>query len=251
MNIALVGYGRMGRTVEAVARERGHRITARIGREDELGPDTLAGVDVAMEFSRPDAAVENIRRIAGSGVSAVVGTTGWYHRLDEARAVVEAAGTGVVHAPNFSLGVQILVRMARHLGQLVDRLDEYDVHVHEAHHRQKLDHPSGTGRRLVEILLETVGRKEYWAEGPPDGAADPATLLVTSVRAGAIPGTHVVAVEGPDDRMELRHEARGRAGFARGAVMAAEWVRGRAGFYTLDDVLAELLYGSDRSGGDS
>lgn len=241
MNIALVGYGRMGHAVEDLAVERGHRIVARIGRNDALGPGALEGADVAVEFTRPDAAIENLRRIADAGVNAVVGTTGWYRRLDEARAVTERAGTGTVHASNFSLGVHVLFQMARRLGHLVDRLDEYDVHVHEAHHRHKVDHPSGTARRLAEILLETVGRKERWAEGPPRGAADPSTLQVTSVRAGEIPGTHVVGMEGPDDRLELRHEARGRSGFARGAVIAAEWVQGQVGFYSFDDVLADLL----------
>lgn len=241
MRIAIVGYGRMGHAVEEVARRRGHRIVARLGRGDDLASGTLAGADVAVEFTRPEAAVDNLRRIADTGTDAVVGTTGWYDRLDEARGLVERAGVGLVHAPNFSLGVHVLFRLTRELGRLIDLIDDYDVHVQEAHHRHKVDHPSGTARRLAEILLETVRRKERWAEGAADGATDPATLQVTSLRAGEIPGTHVVGVEGPDDRIELRHEARSRSGFARGAVTAAEWIRGRVGVYSLDDVVADLL----------
>lgn len=245
MNLALVGYGRMGRAVEAVARERGHRIVARIGPTDEIDPAALSGAEVAVEFTHPDAVVENLGALAEAGVDVVVGTTGWYDRLDDVRDVARRAGVGVVYAPNFSLGVQLLFRAARHLGRLVDRLEEYDLHVHEVHHRHKVDHPSGTARALAEIVLETVARKKRWAEGPGEerneGGTDPGTLGVTSVRVGEVPGTHVLAVEGPDDRLELRHEARGRSGFARGALAAAEWIRGRTGLHTLDDVLADLL----------
>lgn len=241
MNLVLVGYGRMGRAVEAVALERGHRVAARIGRDDEIPVGPWSGADVAVEFTHPDAAVENVQRLAASGLDVVVGTTGWYERLDEVRTAAETTGVGVVYAPNFSLGVQLLFRTARTLGRLVDRLDEYDVHLHEVHHRHKVDHPSGTARTLAEIVLGAVGRKERWTDRPPEGPADPATLQVSSVRVGEVPGTHVLGVDGPDDRLELRHEARSRSGFARGAVVAAEWIRGRSGLYTLDDVLADLL----------
>lgn len=243
MKLALVGYGRMGRAVEGVATEEGHEIVARLDDGDALDRKALSGAEVAIDFTLPDAALPNIRSVAAAGVDMVVGTTGWYDRLDEARAAVEDAGTGLVYAPNFSLGVQLFFRLAERLGSLVDALDAYDVHVHEAHHRHKVDHPSGTARRLAEILVETMGRKDGWKEGPPQGAPDPETLWVTSARAGEIPGTHVVGVEGPDDRIELVHEARGRTGFARGAVAAAAWIRGRKGFYTIDDMLAERFGG--------
>lgn len=243
MRIALVGYGRMGRTVEALAAQAGHEIVARLGRDDEPGRDSLAGADVAIEFTTPDAALDNVRKVAGAGVDLVVGTTGWYDRLEEVRAAVERAGTGLVWAPNFSLGVHLFFRAARGLARLAEPFEAYDVHVHEAHHRHKVDHPSGTARRLAEILVEELTRKEDWSEGPPEGQADPGTLWVTSSRAGEIPGTHVVGIEGPDDRIELRHDARGRTGFARGALTAASWIRGRRGVHSIDEMLAERLGG--------
>ena len=129
--------------------------------------------------------------------------------------------------------------MARLASRLADGLDEYDVHVAESHHRHKLDHPSGTAAKLAAILLEELSGKQRWELGTGDGAIDPAVLQVTSVRAGEIPGVHAVGLEGPDDRIEVRHEARGRAGLARGAVEAAEWVHGRKGIFTLDDMLAD------------
>ena len=239
VKIALLGYGRMGREVESVAQEEGHEIVARLdGPDARIDRESLAGADVAVDFTLPAAAVGNIRAVADAGVDLVVGTTGWYDRMDEARAAVEAAGTGMIWAANFSLGVHLFFRAARALAEMADELAAYDVHVHEAHHRHKVDHPSGTARRLADILVEALDRKERWESGPPEGAPDPATLLVTSTRAGEIPGTHRVGLEGPDDRLELVHEARGRRGFARGAVTAARWIRGRAGVFTLDDMLA-------------
>ena len=241
LNITLVGYGRMGRAVEVIAVERGHHVVARVDLGDQpdfLGP---AAADVAIEFTQPEAAADNAKRIAEAGMDLVVGTTGWYHRLDEVASVVERAGTGLLYAPNFSLGVHILFRMASRLGGLVSALDEYDVHVHEEHHRHKVDHPSGTARHLAEILVETLAGKTQWREGPSEGVPDPSTLWVSSARAGEIPGTHTIAVEGPDDRIELRHEARTRSGFARGAVTAAEWIHGRSGVYSVEDMLMDLF----------
>jgi 4-hydroxy-tetrahydrodipicolinate reductase len=244
MRIALVGYGRMGRAVEAAAAARGHEVVARIDLEDNPGgrglvPGRLNGAEVAIEFTVPAAAPVNVQALAGCGVSVVCGTTGWYEQLEDVRLAVTGAGTGLVYAPNFSLGVQALFRLARLAGQLCDRVEEYDAHIVEMHHRHKLDRPSGTARSLANILVDAIGRKKRWELGPPEGPADPSVLEVTSVRAGEIPGVHAVALEGPDDRIEIRHEARGRAGFARGAVAAAEWIRGRKGVFTLDEMLAE------------
>ena len=243
MKIALVGYGRMGHAVEEVALERGHEIVARVDPvldSREVTPESLDDAEVAIEFSVPGAVTRNIGAIAEAGVDAVVGTTGWHSgAMDKAVAAVEAGGIGLIYAPNFSLGVQLFLRLARSAATLVNALEEYDVHVWEAHHRHKIDHPSGTAIHLADLLIEELDRKGRWSEAPPGGAPDAQVLYVASQRVGETPGTHVVGLEGPDDRIELRHEARGRAGFARGAVEAAEWIRGRPGVFTLDDMLAE------------
>ncbi len=246
MKIALIGYGRMGSTVESVAAEEGHEVVARIDEEGNRGgrgitPESLNGAEVAVEFSTPEATVPNVAACARAGIDLAVGTTGWLERLDEARDAVDAAGTGMIWAPNFSLGVNLFFRLVREAGRLVDRLEAYDVHVSEVHHRHKVDHPSGTARKLAEILLDEVQRKGRWAETPGDGPIDPSTLQVAAVRAGENPGTHLVALEGPDDRIELRHEARGREGFGRGALVAAEWIRGKRGVFTIDDLFEEML----------
>ena len=256
MKIALSGYGRMGRAVEAVALERGHRIGVwgRPGREGE-GRTGLAelreeGAEVVVDFSVPSAVVETVEAAARASMSVAVGTTGWYHRLPEVTEVVETGGIGLIWAPNFSLGVQAFFRMVRRAARLVDGLPGYDAYLGEVHHRHKLDHPSGTARRLTEILLAELSEKERWAPGPGEGPADPDTLQVTSVRAGENPGSHSVVFEGPHDRIELTHGARGREGFAAGAVEAAEWIVGRTGIYTLDEML-ESRFGAEGGGSDA
>ena len=244
MRLALVGYGKMGRTVEGVAMERGHEVVARIDPTldtHKIGAETLGGADVAIEFTVPDAAVDNIAALAAAGVDVVVGTTGWHERLDEAAAAVNAAGTGMVHATNFSLGVNLFFRLARMAARMADALSEYDVHIRETHHRHKIDHPSGTAITLADILIEELAGKESWSAALPDGAPDPQVLYVASERVGETAGSHVLSLEGPDDRIELSHQARTREGFARGAVAAAEWIGGRSGVFTLDDMLAETF----------
>ncbi len=244
MKLALVGYGRMGRVVEKVAMERGHEVVARIDPTldtRDISVATLGGAEVAIEFTVPDVAVDNVTALAAAGVDVVVGTTGWHERLDEAAASVNAAGTGMVHATNFSLGVSLFLRLARMAARMADALNEYDVHILETHHRHKVDHPSGTAITLADILIEELTGKESWSATLPDGAPHPQVLYVASERVGETAGSHVVGLEGPDDRIELRHEARTRAGFARGAVTAAEWIRGKSGVFTLDDMLAETF----------
>ncbi len=139
------------------------------------------------------------------------------------------------------MGVNLFLRLARMAARMADALSEYDVHIREAHHRHKVDHPSGTAITLADILIEELARKETWAATLPDGAPHPQVLYVASERVGESAGSHVVGLEGPDDRIELRHEARTRVGFAKGAVAAAEWIRGRSGVFTLDDMLAETF----------
>jgi 4-hydroxy-tetrahydrodipicolinate reductase len=246
LRIALIGYGRMGRAVEGVAEERGHDVVARLRSGDDpegggVPADALGDAEVAIEFTRPDAAVANIERAAAAGLDLAVGTTGWYDDLDRVRSAVEGSGIGLIYSANFSLGTQLFFRLVRHAARMADRLEGYDAYVLEAHHSRKRDHPSGTARRLAEILLGELSGKTRWVETPGDGEPDPKALQVAVLRAGENPGMHVVGLDGPDDVVELRHQARSRRGFARGAVAAAEWIRGRSGVFTIDDMLGDTL----------
>lgn len=253
LTLALLGTGRMGEAVEVAAERAGHRVGPRLGREElDGGPEAVAGalhgVDVAIDFTHGDQVPASVAAAARAGVALVIGTTGW--SPDEAGLDrVEGAGRGVVHGPNFSLGVHVFLQLAREAARLVDAVGGYDVHLHEAHHRFKKDHPSGTAIRTAETLLGELSGKERWELGPLEGAPREEVLYVTSARAGHVPGTHVVGMEGVWDRLELRHEARGREGFAQGAVRAAEWVRERTGVFTFREVVEDLLSSSERDDG--
>lgn len=253
MKLALIGYGRMGHAVETIARERGHEIGPIFdgpGDPDAAGitAQTLGSTGMAIDFSTAEAVRSNITRLAELGASAVVGTTGWEDDREAVESAVREAGTGLLHAPNFSLGMLVFTRIVAVGARMMNHLDQYDAALSETHHRHKVDHPGGTARRLAETLVRELDRKSRWsADLPADHAVDPDLLQVAVSRVGEVPGIHAVRFDGPDDHIELRHEARTRTGFARGAVIAAEWLEGRSGVFTMDDLMADLL-GSDPSG---
>ena len=220
MRVAVVGHGRMGRAVEAVLRERGH-VPELVGR----GGRFPAGCVVGIDFTRAEAVPGNVEAALQSGARYVVGTTGWTERLDAVRRLVETAGGGLVHAANFSLGVNLFYRVVREAATLLARFPEYDPWIVERHHAAKKDAPSGTAKVLAGIVAATRGT-------PP---------AIASVRAGGIVGDHAVGFDSGGDEIRLEHVARSRHGFAMGAVLAAEWIAERAGFYSFDEVLAEKL----------
>jgi len=249
MKLALFGYGRMGRAVHEIAVERGHEVTATLdeGTNERGGGITrkaLAGARVAIDFSTGESVLPNVRRACELGANVVVGTTGWDSDLGEVEAIVTESGTGLLYAPNFSIGMFLFTRLVESAARMVDRIEDYDVHLWEAHHRHKVDHPGGTARALADLLVSEIERKVGWTTDLPGGAPhDVRELQVAVSRVGEVPGIHEVGLEGPDDRIQLRHEARNRLGFARGSVLAAEWLEGRSGVFTLPDFMADLLGG--------
>ena len=254
MTIALVGTGRMGQAVEAVAAERGHAVVARFDADapllDARDDGALGGADVVVDFSLPALAPDHIHRYAAWGADAVVGTTGWTEHLGRVRGWVEEGGAGLVWAPNFSLGLALVERALRGMLPLLDRLDDYDLAVHEAHHTGKVDSPSGTALRLADVLLGGVARKTHAETEAQHGAIDAAALHVTSARVGSVLGEHTVTLDSPVDTIEVVHRAKSRRAFAVGAVRAAEWVRGRRGLFTLDDMLDEEMGRGGRGTGE-
>ncbi|TVP76491.1 MAG: 4-hydroxy-tetrahydrodipicolinate reductase [Gemmatimonadales bacterium] len=251
LRVGLLGLGRMGRAVRDALEERGHEVALVVdpswgpdpgpGRAIRLEPGLLDGVDVVIDVSTGPAVPGHAEACARSGTPLVVGATGW----DDDRPGVEErarnAGIGLLVAPNFSLGVNLFFRMVRHAARLVNAADPRDAALHEAHHRHKADHPGGTARRLAEILVEELDGKTGWTTELPAGSPfDPQVLQVGVTRAGEIPGTHRVVLDGPADTLELVHTARSREGFARGAVAAAEWIHGRTGVFTMEDLLDDL-----------
>lgn len=227
MRVLLVGYGKMGQLVGDLAPQYDCAVA---GIVDPVSPSHTAGiddvrwgdVDVAIDFTSPDAVMTNVPVLARRGINVVLGTTGWQKREDELRAIVEAAGTGIVAAPNFSTGVVLFEALVERAAALLARQPEYGAWLHEAHHAMKKDAPSGTAVKLKRTM-EQAGY-----DRPIDVAAS---------RAGFIPGTHTIGFDGPSESITLTHTARDRGAFARGALTAARWVKGRRGWFTMQDVL--------------
>jgi 4-hydroxy-tetrahydrodipicolinate reductase len=242
MHVALVGTGQMGSAVGAVARDRGHEIAARFDSDHPFtaaDPSARDGLDVAVDFSLPALALDHIRRYCDWGLPAVIGTTGWYDDLDTVERLVEEAGGSLLYAPNFSVGVAVVRRALEGVLPLLDELGDYDPFVREMHHTHKVDSPSGTAQMLGGLLVEGLERKDHVETETQHQRIDPSAVHVTSTRAGSIYGEHTVGFDGPYDQITVGHRAKSRRGFAAGAVRAAEWLDGRSGLFTLDDMLAD------------
>jgi 4-hydroxy-tetrahydrodipicolinate reductase len=227
MRIAIVGNGRMGKAVTALARARGHDIHTVVDSSDNAGGraltrERLAGADVAIEFTRPEAAVANLERLIELGIPTVTGTTGWSQALPQIESQVLTRQGALLHAANFSVGVHLFLRTARELARNFSGRQEFVSSITEEHHAAKLDAPSGTALLLQRLL----------------GASDPLrTFPITSLREGTLPGTHTLSYAGPHETILLSHVARDRESFAAGAVMAAEWLRDKTGVFTFEDLL--------------
>ena len=236
MKAAIIGYGKMGREIEKILLERGHQVALVIDAENaaQLDAAHLAGVDVALEFTTPATACDNIRTCIACGVAVVSGTTGWTSRLEELQAFCRERGGAFFYASNYSLGVNLMFRLNRQLAALVNRVGGYEVSIEEVHHTQKKDAPSGTAITLAEEIIDRIGTKERWVNRP---AADPSELAIASIREGTVPGIHTVTYTSADDVLTLRHEILNRRTLALGAVIAAEFLNGKRGVYTMDDLL--------------
>jgi 4-hydroxy-tetrahydrodipicolinate reductase len=234
MRLTLIGYGKMGKAIEAEAHARGHQVVVRISSSDgPLTPAHLHDAEVAIEFTRPEAAARNIETCAAAGVPVVCGTTGWLNAYAAVCENVLNAGGALLYASNFSVGVNVTMAVNRYLARLMNQFPEYECSLHEIHHVHKLDAPSGTGISLAEGIVAQVDRKTGWkldTGGPHD-------VVITAERTGEVPGTHTTAWKSAIDTIELKHEAHNRKGFALGAVRAAEWVQGRSGIFSMNDVL--------------
>lgn len=234
MRVAIVGHGKMGREVEAVLLERGH--VAVVAERGQFPGDCAVGID----FTRAEAVPANVDRALAAGARYVVGTTGWTDRLEAVRARVEATGGGLVHAANFSLGVNLYYRIVQSAAQLLAPFPDYDPYVLERHHRQKKDAPSGTAKTLAAIVQSAGGRRRAPVSAL-EGALPDEAFHVAALRAGGIVGDHTVGFDSGGDEILLEHRARSRRGFAQGAVLAAEWIVDRKGVYDFAAVLDERL----------
>lgn len=237
MKTAIIGYGKMGREIERILLERGHEVALVIDADNtaDLNAENLKDIDVALEFTTPSTACENIRRCLECGTAVVCGTTGWTEHLGEMKRLCGEHGGAMFYASNYSLGVNLMFRLNRRLAEMMNPLPQYDVRIGEVHHTQKKDAPSGTAISLADDIIDRLDRKVGWVNEPSCG--DASKIAIASVREGMIPGIHTVEYESEDDILELKHTIKNRRTLALGAVVAAEYLCGKRGFHTMDDLL--------------
>ncbi|MCX6256578.1 MAG: 4-hydroxy-tetrahydrodipicolinate reductase [Bacteroidia bacterium] len=236
MKIAIIGYGKMGHEIEKMSLAKGHEIAGIIDKENiqDLGSGKVSSADVAIEFSEPGAAVSNILTCFNIGIPVVTGTTGWYQHLDMIIRECKSKKQALFYASNFSLGVNIFFEINRKLATLMDGFPEYDVNIEEIHHVHKLDAPSGTAISLANDIIRLVNRKSSWKNSK---ATRPDEIPVISVRKDEIAGIHTITYQSAVDCIEIKHSAKNRIGFANGAVLAAEFLVGKSGVFTMLDLL--------------
>lgn len=236
MKIALIGYGKMGKAIEAIALERGHEIVLKIdlNNQNDLNAENLKSADVAIEFTGPESAYENVMKTLETGTSLVVGSTGWLQHLPEAEAAAKKYDTSLLVASNFSVGVNIFFELNKKLAALMAPHSEYKVSLEEVHHTAKKDAPSGTAITLAEGVLASYPTKNKWVN---EETNNPDELGIVSKRIDPAPGTHIIRYTSEIDDIEITHTAHNRKGFAAGAVLAAEFIAGKKGIFNMRDVL--------------
>lgn len=234
MKIALLGYGKMGKTIEQLALEKGHTIVLKTNTGAELQAANLAAAEVAIEFSRPESAFDNLVACIEAGVPVVSGTTGWLDRMEELKSLCAQRRGAFFYASNFSVGVNIFFAINQKLAELMQDYPQYDVRMEEIHHTEKLDAPSGTAITLAEAILEKVPGKTKWVNEP---TAHPSQLPIISKRIDKTPGTHTIVYESAIDKITIEHLAHSRLGFASGALLAAEWLQDKQGCFGMNDLL--------------
>lgn len=237
MNICIIGYGKMGMEIEKAALSRGHKITLIIdiqNRED-LSSEKLASSDVAIDFTRPEVATENIRACFKAGIPIVTGTTGWYENLPEILEECKQLNQTIFYASNFSIGVNLFFGLNKYMAEIMNAVPDFDVSISETHHIQKLDAPSGTAITLAEAIIKNLNRKKEWklsSEVPKT------TISIEAKREADVKGFHEVKYESDEDIIKFSHFAKSRKGFANGAILAAEFILDKKGIFTMSDLLS-------------
>lgn len=236
MNIALIGYGKMGQAIEEMALAKGHSIVLKIdvNNAHEFTKENMAGADVAIEFTGPHSAFTNVMKCIEWGVPVVCGSTGWLDQWEAARTYCEQENGTLIYASNYSIGVNLFFELNKHLAALMNAHTGYEILMQEIHHTEKKDAPSGTAISLAEQVLENIHRKKQWVNHPSTNAAD---LVIASERIDPAPGTHKVKYHSPIDDIEIIHTAHNRKGFAGGAVLAAEFTSTHQGIFGMKEVL--------------
>ncbi len=233
MKLALIGYGKMGKAIEAIAIDRGHTVVARFDSKTPVTVEALSEADVAIEFTRPELAFPHIKTCFEANVPIIVGTTGWYQHFEEVKQLATDK-SGLFYATNFSLGVNLFFQMNKQLAKMMGNYPEYGVSMKEIHHTQKLDEPSGTAISIANQIIDNHAGKNEWVLGHTKEADK---IPIEAEREGMVPGTHIVTYTSDIDKIEIKHEAFNRTGFAFGSVLAAEFMNNKSGFYNMENLL--------------
>ncbi|MDD2960517.1 MAG: 4-hydroxy-tetrahydrodipicolinate reductase [Muribaculaceae bacterium] len=236
MKIAIIGYGKMGHTIERIAKEIGHEIVCIIDadNQEDFNSDAFRRADVAIEFTTPSTAFDNYLKAFKQGVTVVSGSTGWLSRLEEIKEICANGDASFFYSSNYSIGMNIFFELNKYLAKMMNRFSQYNVNIKEIHHIHKLDHPSGTAITLAEGIINNLRRKTSWTE---DDKAQSEEILIKHEREGEVAGTHIVEYKSSVDRIVIEHEAYSREGLALGAIIAAEWMQGKKGYHTMDEMM--------------
>lgn len=234
MKIALIGYGKMGREIEKIAHERNHQVIAKVDNHDDWKNPGLKNCDIAVEFSMPETVIKNIKNCFDRNIPVVVGTTGWYDQLENIKQLCLRQNKTMFFASNFSIGVNIFFEINKKLAELINAYPQYNPEISEIHHIYKLDAPSGTAITLADQIIERIDKLSSWSL---DSKENENQLVINAERIAQTPGTHSILYDSDIDSILIKHEAKSRRGFALGAVLAAEFLHGRTGFYTMRDLL--------------
>jgi len=235
MKIGILGYGRMGHEVEKIAVKIGHWVVSKFDVGNELTRSSnLHGAEALISFTSANTVIANLMIAAELNIPVVEGTTGWYDQLDSIKSIPNLS---MIYSPNFSCGVYQFTKLVKYAAELYGRLNNYDCYLHELHHRGKADSPSGTAKKLADILVSTLPDKENVTVLPCNKKINPESLCVSATRVGRIPGTHEIGFDSEFDLIQIKHQAHGRESFADGAIRAAEWLKGKKGIFTMDDFM--------------
>lgn len=235
MNIALIGYGKMGKEIEAIALKRNHKIVLKVDitNAETVTKEDFQKADVAIEFTTPHTVIDNIKKCFDASLPVVVGTTGWYEHFPEIKMLCNEKHGSLFHATNFSVGVNLFFKVNKFLAELMNKYEDYDVSMEEIHHIHKLDKPSGTAISLATQILDKIERKQKWSVDEKGNDI----LHIKDIREGEVPGTHIIKYSSEVDDIEIMHKAHNRKGFALGAVIAAEFLHGKTGVYSMSDLI--------------
>ncbi|MFI3248940.1 MAG: 4-hydroxy-tetrahydrodipicolinate reductase [Rikenellaceae bacterium] len=236
MKVAIIGYGKMGREIEKILIQRGHDVALIIDQDnvEDLNSENLAAIDVAIEFTTPHTAYANLKSCIEAKTPVVSGTTGWLDKFEELKALCAEKGSALFYASNYSLGVNLMFRINKKLAEMMNRVDGYGVEIEEIHHIHKLDAPSGTAITIAEGIIGELSTIDGWVNDTTPSGNE---VEIKSIREGEVPGTHTVTYESADDVLELKHTIKNRSTLAYGAVVASEFLCGKVGLYSMDDLL--------------